>query len=211
MEKLAQYRNKLRALVWLAILLGAIYFMVQPKIIPSVWVNSSDRQLTRMNGFLYYNNKAFSGWLFANYESGARERETPYYGGKEEGIMKSWYPDKTLEQERLFVNGKKEGVHCGWWPDGTLKFEYQFTADEHNGTAKEWFSNNKMYRCFHYINGHEEGLQQMWWDNGTVRANYVVKDGQQYGLIGRKFCKNVFKDEDIKNNNPVFAAAYGLP
>ncbi len=211
MEQPAQYRNKLRAFIWFVILLAVIYIMAQPKVIPAVWVSSSDPHLTRMNGFLYYNNKAFSGYLFSNFANGNRERETPYYQGKEEGLMKSWYPDKSQEQERLFVNGKKQGVHHGWWPDGKPKFEYEFTDDEHNGTAKEWFNNNKLYRCFHYTMGHEDGLQQMWWADGTVRANYVVKDGQQYGLIGRKFCKNVFKDEAIKKNDPVYAVAYGLP
>ena len=211
MELQVRYRNKIRAVIGLAIFLTAIYFIVQPKTIPLVWVNNNDQHLTRLNGFLYYHNKVFSGWLFSDYENGNRERQTPYYEGKEEGIMKSWYPDKAPEQERLFINGKKEGTHRGWWPNGNPKFEYQFTADEHNGTAKEWFSDSKPYRFFHYLNGREEGLQQMWWADGSVRANYVVKNGEQFGLIGRKLCKNVFKNEELKKSNPVYADFYGLP
>ncbi len=211
MERLVLYRDKFILLFWASILAIAVFMSLKSKEIPAIWINSNNTHLVRMNGFLYYNNKAFSGYLFSNFANGNRERETPYYEGKEEGLMKSWYPDKSPEQERLFVNGKKQGVHHGWWPDGKPKFEYEFTDDEHNGTAKEWFNNNKLYRCFHYTMGHEDGLQQMWWADGTVRANYVVKDGQQYGLIGRKFCKNVFKDEDIKKNNPVFTVGYGLP
>jgi hypothetical protein len=197
MELLVPYRNKLIALFWFLVLLIGIYAIAKPKIIPSVWVNSVDTHLIHQDGFLYYNNKAFSGWLFSNYPNGNRWRQVPYYEGKEEGVMKSWYPNKSIEQERLFVNGKKEGVHKGWWPDGKPKFEYRFENDEHNGTAKEWFNDNKLYRCFRYVNGHEEGLQQMWWADGKVRANYKVKDGVQYGLIGRKFCKNIFKNESL--------------
>jgi antitoxin component YwqK of YwqJK toxin-antitoxin module len=211
MELLAPYRNKLLTIIGFGILLTALYCIAPSKTIPSIWVNSNNAHLHHINGILCDDNKAFSGWLYSNYPNGNRERQTPYYEGKEEGIMKSWYPDGSPEQERVFVNGEKQGTHRGWWPNGSPKFEYQFKDDEHNGTAKEWFSNNKLYRLFRYTNGHEDGLQQMWWDNGTVRSNYVVKDGQQYGLIGRKFCKNVFKNEAIKNSNPSYAVAYGLP
>jgi antitoxin component YwqK of YwqJK toxin-antitoxin module len=190
MAPLVQYRNRLIVLFLTMVIWGAAYAIAQLKTIPSVWVNSTDSRLIHQNGILYYNRQAFSGWVFSNFPNGDRARETSYYEGKEEGIMKSWYADKSPEQERLFVNGKKEGIHRGWWPNGNPKFEYQFKADEHNGIAKEWFVNNKLYRCFHYTNGHEEGLQQLWWTNGTVRANYVVKAGVQYGLIGRKFCRN---------------------
>jgi antitoxin component YwqK of YwqJK toxin-antitoxin module len=210
MEQPAPLRNKIRSIIWVAILLGSVYFFSQSKSIPYKWVNSNDPNLIHQNGYLYYNKKAFSGWLYADFANGVRERETPYYEGKEEGVMKSWYADKTLEQERLFINGKKEGTHRGWWPDGKPKFEYEFKNDEHNGVAKEWFNDNKVYRVFHYKNGREDGLQQLWWADGKVRANYVVKDGEQYGLIGRKFCKNVFKDETVKKSNTHFAVNYGL-
>jgi antitoxin component YwqK of YwqJK toxin-antitoxin module len=211
MAQQARYRNKAQLLICIGILLFAGYLIVQHKFIPDVWVNVNDSHLSRTNGYLFYDNKPFSGWLFLNFDNGNRERQTPYYKGKEEGIMKGCYADKSLEQERLFVNGNKEGTHKSWWPNGNPKFEYQFKDDEHNGTAKEWFSDGKMYRSFHYVNGQEQGLQQLWWADGKVRANYVVKDGQQYGLIGRKFCKNVFKDETVKKSTTAYAATYGLP
>jgi antitoxin component YwqK of YwqJK toxin-antitoxin module len=211
MVQQVQYRNKIRLVIWVCIALCTGYLIAERKTIPAVWVNSGDSHLSRANGYLFYDDKLFSGWLFSNFDNGNRERQTPYYQGKEEGTMKSWYADKSPEQERLFADGKKEGTHRGWWPNGKPKFEYQFDNDEHNGIAKEWFNDGQLYRSFHYVNGHEEGLQQLWWANGKVRANYVVKDGQQYGLIGRKFCKNVFKDDDIKKSATAYAATYGLP
>lgn len=194
MERLALFRDKMTVPFWGIVLIVVLYLGMRPKVVPAnVWINENDTHLKHLNGFLYYNKVAFSGWLFENYPDGTREKATPYYGGKEEGIMHSWYPNKTLREERLFVHGEKKGIHHGWWPDGKLQFEYYFTDDEHNGIAKEWFNDNKLYRLFHYTHGYEEGLQQMWWPDGTVRANYVVKNGEQFGLIGRKLCKNVFK------------------
>ncbi len=191
----ALYRNRLVLIILFFVLVSAAYVGSWHKMVPDRWVHETDGHLSRRGGALYYNDSLFSGWIYTNFPNGNRYYETPYYDGKEEGIMKSWYADHKPEQERLFVNGKKEGIHRGWWPSGKLKYEYRFVNDEHNGTAKEWFSNNKPYRIFTYKMGHEDGRQQMWWPNGTVRANYVVKDGQQYGLIGRKLCKNTYKDE----------------
>jgi antitoxin component YwqK of YwqJK toxin-antitoxin module len=197
MERQAQYLNKFILLIWLAIMVGTVYISAKPRAIPATWLNANNMGIAHVDGFLFYNNQLFSGWLYEEYTNGNKARATPYFEGKEEGVMKSWYPDQKLEQERLYVSGKKEGIHRGWWQNGNPKFEYEFEDDEHNGTAKEWFGNNKLYRLFHYIAGHEEGSQKMWWDDGKVRANYVVKDGVQYGLIGRKLCKN-----DLKNEKP---------
>ena len=191
----ALYRNRFVLILLFFVLVSVAYVGSRHKVVPAHWVLETDGHLSRHGGALYYNDSLFSGWLYSNFPNGNRYYETPYYEGKEEGIMKSWYADHKPEQERLFVNGKKEGVHRGWWPSGQPKYEYRFVNDEHNGSAKEWFSNNKPYRIFTYKMGHEEGRQQMWWPNGTIRANYVVKDGQQYGLIGRKLCKNMYKDE----------------
>lgn len=189
------YRNKVSLLLFFFAIVSLAYVSSKHKIVPSRWVNEKDVHLSHRAGSLYYNNSLFSGWIYSNFPNGNRYYETPFYNGREEGIMKSYYANHKPEQERLFVNGKKEGIHRGWWPDGKLKFEYYFDNDEHNGTAKEWFSNSTPYRIFTYEAGHEEGRQQMWWDNGTIRANYVVKDGKQYGLIGRKLCKNTMKNE----------------
>lgn len=195
MAQQALYPSKRIGLVSLLVLIGFVYISSQYKIIPNKWVKENDVHLTHTGGVLYYNNEAFSGWIYNNYPDGNRYYEIPYHHGKEEGIMKSYYADHKPEQERLFVNGKKQGIHKGWWPNGNIKFEYHFADDEHNGSAKEWFQNHKLYRHFNYKNGHEDGRQQLWWDNGTIRANYVVKNGQQYGLIGRKLCKNTIKNE----------------
>jgi antitoxin component YwqK of YwqJK toxin-antitoxin module len=191
MERRALYRNKIALAACLSALLCTC--LLAWTRLPSVIINEADPQLAQVQGTLYYHSKLFSGYLVRYYPNGEKARETTYNNGKQEGVMKSWYPGNLHKEDRLFVDGLKQGTHCGWWPSGRLKFEYYFNDDEHNGTAKEWFSDGKPFRVSRYNMGQEDGLQQQWWPDGTVRANYVVKNGQQYGLIGRKFCKNVYK------------------
>ena len=196
MERRVQFLNNLLLLLWAGILVLTFYsgYNAETRIkIPDTWLDAGDSSLVHQNGTLYYQGRAFSGWLYENFANGNRAKEIPYYDGKMQGIMKTFYPDRAVEQERLFVTGQKQGIHRGWWPNGAPKFEYHFMNDEHNGEAKEWLINRRLFRIFRYNMGHEEGLQQMWWDNGTVRANYVVKNGREFGLIGRKLCKNVYQ------------------
>jgi antitoxin component YwqK of YwqJK toxin-antitoxin module len=158
--------------------------------IPALYISATDRGLQQREGYLYYNSARFSGWLYDLYSTGDTSLLVSYAAGKEEGWCRKWYQGKKPMEQRFYINGKKEGTHKGWWPDGKLKFHYSFNSDEHNGEAKEWFSNGKQFRLFNYKKGYEDGLQKMWWEDGRVRANYVVRDGQQFGLIGRKLCRN---------------------
>ncbi len=164
-------------------------------VVPGVVVNVTDPALRQQEGFLYRNNKKFSGRTIELYPNGDTAQLTCYVDGREEGWSRKWYANKELMEERFYSSGKKEDVHKGWWPDGNPKFEYHFDNDEHEGEAKEWYSNGNRYRFFNYSKGHEEGLQQMWWLDGRVRANYVVKNGELYGLAGRKLCKNMLNEK----------------
>lgn len=187
MERLVLFRNSVFLLMMFFI---SCKHAVKPVVIPDVFINATDKGLIQREGYLYYQGKKFSGRMVELYPNGDTALLFPYYNGKEEGWCRKWYEGKKLMEERFYSTGRKEGVHKAWWPGGQSKFEYHFSNDEHDGEVKEWYSNGKLYRLFHYQNGQEEGRQQMWWEDGKLRANYVVKDGEQFGLIGRKLCKN---------------------
>jgi antitoxin component YwqK of YwqJK toxin-antitoxin module len=162
--------------------------------VPYVYVQSNNALLHQHEGRLYYNGKPFSGYSIETFENGDTARITPYINGKEEGWAKAFYTNKQIAEERFYVHGKKEGIHKGWWPNAKPKFEYHFLNDEHQGELKEWFSNGRLSRVFHYSKGYENGSQKMWWENGDIRANYFVKNGERYGLIGQKLCRNILND-----------------
>lgn len=193
MEPRAPYRNKLVDAGCIMLFVLAIWINKPSAATKPVWVADNAPNLLQARGVLYYKKLPFTGYIFAKYPNGVLANQTPYVDGRQDGLMKGWYPNKVLQEERFFEYGQKQGLHKGWWPNGKRAYEYTFKDDEYNGSVKEWAEDGKPYRAFHYKMGHEEGLQQMWWPDGTVRANYVVKDGQQYGLIGRKLCRNTIK------------------
>lgn len=193
MERRAQFRNDVGLMVFVLLLLTSIWINIEAKNDNQLWVVAGDKHLTQIQGVCYYKSVPFTGCIYERYPNGDFAKQIPYVDGRQNGTMRWWYPNQVLQQERYFDKGQKQGIHKSWWPDGRLRFEYTFKNDEYNGTVKEWYASGQLSRVFRYKMGHEDGLQQMWWDNGTVRANYVVKDGQQYGLIGRKLCRNLLQ------------------
>ena len=115
----------------------------------------------------------------------------PFLNGLEEGIHKTWYPNKQLSEERLYISGKKEGTHKGWWDNGKPKIEFSVSNDVYTGEFKEWLSTGMLIKQFHYKNGQEEGSQKLFYENGKIKANYIIVNGKRYGLLGTKNCKNV--------------------
>ncbi len=161
-----------------------------PTAIPDVTVVSTDADLHRAGGILYYGGQPFSGRLVERYDDGATKSVMPYDEGKAHGLAQGWYPGGVSMYERLYEAGEKEGMHTGWWEDGRLKFVYHFKNDLHEGNAQTWFRDGALYRDFNYQNGKEAGQQRMWNEDRTIKANYVIKDGRRYGLLGSKPCSN---------------------
>jgi antitoxin component YwqK of YwqJK toxin-antitoxin module len=165
---------------------------VQP--VPNFFISSADKSLQKHEGKLFKNGKHFNGYVYALYENGDTAFVTGFKNGREEGWSRSWWPGEKKKAERFYTNGRKEWRHTGWWENGRVKFEYNFSNDELEGSSREWYENGKPFHFATYEKGHEAGRQQLWWDDGRMRANYFVKDGEQFGLIGRKICINNFNE-----------------
>jgi antitoxin component YwqK of YwqJK toxin-antitoxin module len=164
-----------------------------PGHVPGVFYNMTDPAFIKIQDTVFYNSHPFSGYLFSLYRNKDTSSIIGYLNGLQEGSTRRWYPNKQLMEERFYVQGGKEGNQKGWWEDGKPQFIYHFVNDEYEGLVTEWFNTGKLYRQFHYEKGYETGSEKMWWADGTIRANYVVKDGQLYGLMGRKICINTIK------------------
>lgn len=164
---------------------------VNPKPIPSIYINVNSVGLQKIQDVVYFNDKKFNGYVYEMYNSKDTAFVKSYLNGIEEGIHKSWYPNTQLFEKRFYRNGKKEGTHRAWWENGTKQYEYQIANDEYTGEFKEWNREGQLVKFFHYKNGQEEGSQKLFYDNGSIRSNYVIIKGRRFGLLGTKNCKNV--------------------
>ena len=160
--------------------------------IPNQYLSLDNTAIIWHQDSLFFQDKAFSGKAYGLFANGDTAVYKEFWNGLQEGISKRWHPNKQLAEDRFYVAGKKEGTHRAWWPDGKLQFEFQVHEDAYEGELKEWNSKGLLIKQFHYQKGQEQGNQRLWWDDSTVRANYTIRDGNKYGLIGIKLCKNPY-------------------
>lgn len=161
------------------------------KKIPNRYFEITTPGLEKIQDIIFLNGKKFDGYIYQMYNPQDTAFVKSYLNGIEEGVHKSWYPNKQIAEERFYHLGKKEGIHRAWWEDGKMQTEYQITNDEYSGTFKEWNRQGCLIKFFHYKNGQEDGSQKLYYDNGSIRSNYIIISGRRYGLLGTKNCKNV--------------------
>jgi antitoxin component YwqK of YwqJK toxin-antitoxin module len=164
------------------------------KIVPKIYMKANALGLEKIQDIIFLKGKKFDGYIYEMYTPKDTAFVKSYLNGIEEGVHKSWYPNKQLTEERFYHLGKKEGTHRAWWENGKLQTEYQISNDEYTGTYKEWNREGLLIKIFHYKNGQEDGSQKLFYDNGSIRSNYVIINGRRYGLLGTKNCKNVKND-----------------
>lgn len=165
------------------------------KKIPNNYIEVNTDGLEKIQDIIFLNGEKFDGYIYELYSSKDTAFIKSYFNGIEEGIHKSWYPNKQLSEERFYHLGKKEGIHRAWWEDGKIQTEYQISNDQYTGIFKEWNRDGRLIKFFHYKDGQEDGSQKLYYDNGSIRSNYIITKGRRYGLLGTKNCKNV------KNNS----------
>lgn len=159
--------------------------------------NSGIKSIVCKNGIYYNNDKLLTGYLFNLYPGGDTAFSKQIINGKENGWSKRWYSNNQLAEEKYFENAEKEGNSIGYWSNGEKKFSYNYRNDMFEGLQQQWFSNGKTYAKANFKNGREEGLQQVWDSAGKLLINYVASNGRNYGNIGKKNCRSVWKNDSF--------------
>ena len=171
-----------------------LLFLVQCQSIDNqlTWYHQSEIQLEQKQGRSYWNEKPFSGKIFAIFSQSQDTAFVQSYDqGKEHGLWKQFYANGQIKEFRYYQNGLKTGELKAYWSNGQLKRRCSFKNDLQEGLCQEWSEEGRLMVQMHYHNGYEEGKQQMWHPNGKIRSNYIIKDGRRYGLLGIKNCANV--------------------
>jgi hypothetical protein len=159
--------------------------------------NADIKSIFCKNGIYYNNNKLLTGYLFSLYPGGDTAFSKQIINGKENGWSKRWYANDQLAEERYFENAEKEENGIGYWGNGKKKFSYNYHKDMFEGLQQQWFSNGQIYAEANFKNGREEGLQQVWDSAGKLLINYVASNGRNYGNIGKKNCRSVWKNDSF--------------
>jgi antitoxin component YwqK of YwqJK toxin-antitoxin module len=187
---------KLRMLIAVILCMCISCNNIQNKTKPAAF-NAGIKSIVCKNGIYYNNDKLLTGYLFSLYPGGDTAFSKQIINGKENGWSKRWYANDQLAEERYFENAEKEGNGIGYWSNGEKKFSYHYHKDMFEGLQQQWFSNGKICAGANFKNGREEGLQQVWDSTGKLLINYVASNERNYGNIGKKNCRSVWKNDSF--------------
>ncbi|OJJ17293.1 hypothetical protein BKI52_31835 [marine bacterium AO1-C] len=168
--------------------------------IPDAKVEADLPGFKKKNKALWYDGKPFSGYRFTKHPNGKTATITGYWQGKKEGEAKAFYASGRPRYQKFYHKGKRVKKHYGWYSTGKKRFERQYQDGLMVGVEKMYFRNGRLAVERHFKNGKEQGAQKEWNQKGKIVSNYVVKKGRRYGVLGRKNCVSVYKNEKTNKN-----------
>lgn len=169
-----------------------ISISVDEIIIPSIEKNKNAANFKMKNGILFFDDIQYSGIVKEFYPDKSLKSTSEYYQGKRQGEFFGFYSEGNKWFERYYTKGIKTGTHKGWFQDGQQMFEYQLNAKGvYHGSLKDWHSNGQLAKHFNFVDGKEYGSQKMWKPDGKISANFYTVNGDRHGLIGLKNCVSV--------------------
>lgn len=95
------------------------------------------------------------------------------------GIVRSFYPDRTLRSEISFVNDILDGPAFDYYPSGNLKTEKNYSKGVLNGYVREYFETGLLKEELTVKAGIKEGTHRTFYENGALEEIKIFEGGRQ--------------------------------
>lgn len=93
------------------------------------------------------------------------------------GVIKSYYPDRTLKSELSYVNDILDGQVKYYHENGKVKLEKSYSRGILNGWVREYFSNDNLKVEYFVKTGILDGDKKEFAENGQLLKIYSYADG----------------------------------
>jgi antitoxin component YwqK of YwqJK toxin-antitoxin module len=129
-------------------------------------------QLQERQGIFYEVNSTepFTGTVVDLYETGQKQSERNYVGGKLEGLATEWYQNGQKHREQNYVDGKQAGLSTLWHESGQKEGEGNFADGKEDGLHTQWYENGQKEGEGNFVEGKREGLYTHWGENGQKKT-----------------------------------------
>lgn len=98
----------------------------------------------------------------------------------QDGIIKSYYPDKKLKESITYVKDILDGSSYYFFPNGNLQFEYFYNQGKLHGVQREFYENGIIKEESYFFDGIRNGLTKSYYENGALKS---VKEYQMGILV----------------------------
>jgi len=117
------------------------------------------------------------------FDSDAIRLMIPYKNGKEDGVLKSYYPSGELNSEMPYENGGKEGIQKDYYKSGKLKTTTTYKSNMLNGTQKWYYESKQLKAEYTFKDDIGVGIVKAYYENGKLYAEVHFKGGNLKGGI----------------------------
>jgi len=88
----------------------------------------------------------------------------------QDGIVKSFYPDKKLKQSITYVRDILDGTSYYFYPNGNLLSEKFFSQGKLHGVQREFYENGLVKEESYFSYGIRNGLTKTYYENGALKS-----------------------------------------
>ena len=114
------------------------------------------------------------------FQTGAKEMQTEYRDGKQDGLFTVWYGTGQVMTQAHFADGKRDGVWFQWHPNGMKSFEAHYTNGLAHGLYASWYSTGQKERETVFDMDVDIGASTTWDRNGVVIAKGTNRNGEPW-------------------------------
>lgn len=115
------------------------------------------------------------------------------------GVVKSFYPDRTVKSEISYVNDILDGSSIWYHPNGKVKLEKNYSKGILNGWMREFYENGKLKDEYNVKNGLIDGDRKKYFEDGTLAEILSYFEGKLNS--SKQFEQIALKSGDEKNIN----------
>jgi MORN repeat variant len=114
------------------------------------------------------------------FQTGAKEMQTEYRDGKEDGLFTVWYGTGQVMTQAHFADGKRHGAWLQWHPNGMKSFEAHYTNGLAHGLYASWYSTGQKERETVFDMDVDSGPSTTWDRKGVVIAKGTNRNGEPW-------------------------------
>ena len=118
------------------------------------------------------------------------------------GIIKSYYADRTLRAAISYVNDIYDGTSYWYYPNGNLKKEITYSNGIVQGWVREYYESGLLHEEYYVDNGVRDGVSKSYYANGGIKQVLNYEKGRLIKTVNIAF-DPYFKPsvEDYKSGN----------
>ena len=129
-----------------------------------------------------YKNGKEDGLLKSYYPSGKLNSEMPYKNGKEEGQQKDYYESGKIKTISTYKNNMLNGTQKWYYENSQLKAEYNFKDDIGIDTVKAYYENGKIFAEVSFVGGNLKGGKKYDKDGNEKKVTSLIREMDQFLL-----------------------------